>query len=292
MAHTYGPGKSENEQDSVMGPDMQCPSPGLTCSICRQVFTVRKSLLRHMRTVHRRRSFPCSQCKITFARKDTRDRHEVEKHSSLENSIKCLACGRYVSKRAFGEHRDSEVCRSATLSSGQSGQTFSIKFVGADDDPFLAALRMLRLFEADTRNRTVAYIRLKLQPRSRQDSATILRYESCVAKLLIDQMRDPTTAPRALGLAALLLGFMAMAGQRFWGGKASMHFEGAAKIFRSRHDAVCKCDKHKFCPLWSPFALKHSEVALLNKSLKQIGVDHRLLEAYTPEDETALARRL
>jgi hypothetical protein len=81
---------------------------------------------------------------------------------------------------------------------------------------------------------------------------------------------------------------MAMAG----GEKASIHFQGAAKIFRTGHNAVCECDRHTLCPRRSSYAPNCSEVALINGALRNIGVDHRLLEAYTPEDEAAVATRL
>jgi hypothetical protein len=264
----------------------------LKCSSCHQIFTAKKSLLRHVRTVHRSKAFSCSHCGVKFTRKDTRDRHEGEKHSQNENTIRCAPCGRYVSKRALAEHHDSEICRQANASARQDDfQTTSVKFVGADDDPFLAALRMLKFFGPDSGNETVAYIRLKLKPRNPQETTTIWRYESCVDQLIIDRLSTAKTLSRALGMAALLLGFMAMSGQKIWGGKASVHFQGAGRILRTCHDSVCNCADHKSCPLWSPFAPRNPEVGILNRLLRDIGIDHRLLEAYTPEQEAALARK-
>ena len=150
---------------------------------------------------------------------------------------------------------------------------------------------MLKLFGPDTRNETIAYARLKLRNRNSQEVFTILRYESCVTKLMIDRMRDPKAASRALGMSALLLGFMGVAGKNNWRAKSVIHFEGAAKVFRSYHDSICDCDNHRTCSLWSPYAPQSPEVRILDRVLRDIGVEHRLLEAYTPEDETALARQ-
>lgn len=228
---------------------------------------------------------------MKFTRKDTRDRHETEQHSNAHNIIKCLACGRYVTKRAFAEHACSEVCRNTSALAKTALEDLSIKFVGADDDPFLAALRMLKLFGPDTGDENVEYVRLKLRNRDFQESSAILRYESCVARLMINKLRDSRAPLRALGMAALLLGFMAMAGKTIWPADSMTHFEGAVKLFRIYHDSICNCDTHKACPAWSPFAPRNPEVGILDRLLKDMGVDHRLLEAYTPEDEAALTRR-
>ena len=100
---------SEGLRATAAEAELQYTTSSFTCSFCYRNFSAKKSLLRHIRTVHGPKSFSCSHCRIKFTRKDTRDRHDTEKHSNLDNIIRCLACERYVSKRAFTEHRDSEV---------------------------------------------------------------------------------------------------------------------------------------------------------------------------------------
>ena len=263
------------------------------CPRCGQSFGQRKTLLRHIRTVHRSKAFRCSYCAISFSRNDTRNRHESEIHCNGNNIIKCANCGRYISRRALAEHLESVICQHAhAVSSQNQPMDRKLGYIVPDEDPFLATLRMLRLFGPDTENETVGYVRLRLVPRRWERDVGTIQYESIIANLLVHQLQKSDGVSRASGMAALLLGFMAIAGQKEWGGKAAIHFEGAATIFKTRHDIVCDCGDHRLCQNWSPYRPKSPELGLLNRLLKDIGVEHKLVPAYTPEDEAILTRTL
>ena len=55
------------------------PKPDIVCNLCNTTFTQKKSLYRHMRTVHGKESDNknvCSECNKTFKRKDILIRHK------------------------------------------------------------------------------------------------------------------------------------------------------------------------------------------------------------------------
>ena len=59
----------------------------LTCDICSKMYTARKSLLRHQRTVHGGSSFNCHLCNAKFGRLDVLHKHK-KTHENKENSGK------------------------------------------------------------------------------------------------------------------------------------------------------------------------------------------------------------
>lgn len=166
-----------------------------TCGICHRKFSLHKTLLRHMRTVHQPKAFSCPQCRLQFIRKDTRDRHTAEKHSNELGLVTCLTCGRYIRKRAFKEHLNSNLCRDMrAVVAQQRLNTSKLKTVGEDGDPFLAALRMLNLFsqrpgtiEADS----LSYLRLRLQLRSERAASELLQLKLKALKLVHERLCHP-----------------------------------------------------------------------------------------------------
>ena len=59
----------------------------LKCDICNKMFTARKSLLRHQRTVHGGLSYECHLCNAKFGRLDVSHKHK-KTHENKENSAK------------------------------------------------------------------------------------------------------------------------------------------------------------------------------------------------------------
>lgn len=114
------------------------------CPTCDRAFPLRKTMLRHIRFVHNAsKPFSCSSCSKTFVRKDTLTRHIAEQHVFNERLlIICKSCGRSVSKRAFREHIDSQVCL-ASRALVRNGRFSMLGHLlrDEDQDDFLVVLR-------------------------------------------------------------------------------------------------------------------------------------------------------
>ena len=298
--------------------DLASPaSPTLfQCRRCNRQFTIRRSFLRHIKSVHEAKTFSCIECKIKFARKDTRDRHLTEKHSGVKMSVKCVHCGRCVAKRALTEHLDSDVCHKTRATQMAEAQKALIglpmKYVGAEDDPFLAALRMLRLFAAkrpsqqNKRFRTRYYapypelevfkvysgisprVRVRavwLLPRTDYAESTLLGFENLVVALLAQRIAESNAPSISLAMAALLLGCMASAvdPQSL---KSRIHFVGAAKLFKMQHNNACGCGKHYSCPYRHLSFVRHecAELVLLSKLLEEHEIRSGIIDIGAPEE--------
>lgn len=86
-----------------------------TCAICGTGFPLKKTLKRHMDTVHRneaggtsRTEHQCSTCGRSFKRKDILTRHERYQHrgQKVDGPICCIS----VTERSLPEHRRSRSC--------------------------------------------------------------------------------------------------------------------------------------------------------------------------------------
>lgn len=256
--------------------------PLFECQICHSRFTMNKSLLRHMRTVHGPKAFSCPTCGMHFMRKDTRDRHHLEKHSNDNGFVKCLSCGRYVRQRSLPEHQDSHICRtSRALSAEHRPEEISLMAYDADSDPLLATLQMVKCFQSRRDwpgDEAMLYLRLKLRLRNPQAAIQASCLKSPALILLREGLSTPRTPSKALGLAALLMGYMVVATEDAWVDEAFMHFEGARQVFKAHHEAVCGCNNRLACPLWTPFDSRNPEVALLYRLLRELGIPHRLID--------------
>ena len=86
-------------------------SPTLwACEDCSHGFTQRRSLSRHVRSVHEKRQrFPCPECGSSFLRSDILERHRREKHRKIE-PVECMRCGKLVKDRSLDEHLKSRAC--------------------------------------------------------------------------------------------------------------------------------------------------------------------------------------
>ena len=87
------------------------PVQPLKCLHCARLFARRKTLKRHLRTVHASRTYPCSCCSRTFSRNDVRRRHEREQHKDETGTIECMFCGSHVRERALTGHMESQRCK-------------------------------------------------------------------------------------------------------------------------------------------------------------------------------------
>lgn len=83
------------------------------CDICSSSFPARKTLNRHVKSVHSSSRFHCAVCSKIFRRKDIKDRHEAEQHGDRSEHVECTACGSQIRERAFKEHLASQKCLAA-----------------------------------------------------------------------------------------------------------------------------------------------------------------------------------
>ncbi|EME43584.1 hypothetical protein DOTSEDRAFT_35820 [Dothistroma septosporum NZE10] len=76
------------------------------CSVagCSRNYPLRKSLNRHVRTIHEGQIFACKDCSKTFSRKDHRNRHEDETHCRLTRTVRCSSCDKVMLVRTLGDH--------------------------------------------------------------------------------------------------------------------------------------------------------------------------------------------
>ena len=82
------------------------------CAVCQQTFAARKSLLRHVRSVHdNATSHTCLSCGRVFARKDILDRHRNTQHNKNHAAKQCKTCLEWIRPRASASHRASDACR-------------------------------------------------------------------------------------------------------------------------------------------------------------------------------------
>jgi uncharacterized CHY-type Zn-finger protein len=91
------------------------------CPICN-LDLLRKTLLRHMRSLHHGGTprVRCLPCQKLFSRIDTLERHGREQHGGESNVVKCDICGDCVSTRALREHAKSQKCKNARVSANRS----------------------------------------------------------------------------------------------------------------------------------------------------------------------------
>ena len=264
------------------------------CFICGCTFSLNKSLLRHLRTVHRPKAFRCPQCGLSFMRKDTRDRHVAELHDGKRMLVKCLTCGRYISARACLEHMDSHVCKQArALFDSGRFDGLQFKYPGQDDDAFLVTVRMFldlnltfssrtgspvqqlnsRLFSRDQKGELIA------RSQYPHDLAKWWRSYGQALDLLKQQTSGDFTAfhiSAALWLTSLLLGLMSFAAG--WDKDAWFHWKGAEAILIARHGHTCGCNDYKSCRNWRMPTMRDPTMALIG----QLFEDHGFTQARAP----------
>lgn len=78
------------------------------CPICKGIFPLRKTLNRHLRTVHQPSKIRCRHCALEFNRKDIKDRHELEQHGTSSDAVECSICHVQVRQRALSSHFNSK----------------------------------------------------------------------------------------------------------------------------------------------------------------------------------------
>ena len=140
------------QQDCVAPDNDSNPTLSPICKRCNQRFKANKSLLRHLRTVHQPKAFFCFRCNTEFVRKDTRDRYVAEMHATRDRTVRCTSCRRYISERAFSEYFNTAICHSVRYDEASTAvMDLNLCYTGADDDPFLATLRLFKFFERKDR---------------------------------------------------------------------------------------------------------------------------------------------
>ena len=255
------------------------------CMICRRSFRMKKTLARHLRSVHRPKAFACSECNQTFIRKDTLSRHISEQHGEGAPSAKCLVCGRQVSKRALREHLDSKVCQeSRALMCNRRFDGIGFKYPGQDDDAFLVAVRLFLTSKPQVsfqRGPQTPQLRLSLfveSPGSPSfDTLHWHRLHSRVVILMQEQMQRDLSALHgsdALWCVAMLLAILSIAGGPDPSARA--HFRGARAILMDRHRNKCSCDCYSTCQNWRGPTLRDSATALLVRLFRERGISQCL----------------
>ena len=244
-----------------------------TCPACNETFSVPKSLARHLRTVHQRKSYSCPDCDIKFMRKDTLDRHIQHTHNATKKQ--CSSCGRWVSPRAFEEHLNSLVCRrSRTATRNTCSDERRLGVPGAEDDPFLITLQMTSLVQV-TFIVLGPFHFLGVPPRPRDSRAREppwqwyllnLRALELVNEQIAAYRRVPSRIA-ALACAVSLLGGMCAG----LGDQAGLHSHGRglSALLNAHHSLTCRCKGYyPFCRSWRNSISVDAASALMPNSVK------------------------
>lgn len=107
------------------------PAIGHTCSLCRRSFPQKKTLDRHMGTVHHpnlQLSFVCATCGLAFKRKDILIRHRMTQHGE-QRKVQCSICRRRLRPRALAQHWNSRVCREAAKTQTDNNSNRALRAV-------------------------------------------------------------------------------------------------------------------------------------------------------------------
>ncbi|KAI5367351.1 Putative Zinc finger C2H2-type [Septoria linicola] len=87
------------------------------CPHCQRQFALRKSLYRHIRTIHRADGpleFPCFHCDHEFSRQDILVWHMHTQHGGkIGATVPCELCAKHVHPRSLAAHKTSAACRKA-----------------------------------------------------------------------------------------------------------------------------------------------------------------------------------
>ena len=100
------------------------------CEVCGHRFPLKKTLNRHLQTVHQQRTFQCPDCPRKFNRKDIMTRHHTEQHGEKADeagTVECMTCGDNVRERALEGHLKSRKCREGGNRHGDPGDAATIQ---------------------------------------------------------------------------------------------------------------------------------------------------------------------
>ena len=116
------------------------PAKPFACELCKNQFTKKGSLKRHIKTHTKEKEFNCSHCKNTFDRKDVLRNH-MRKHTG-EKPFKCGLCGKAFSRSfVLNKHEKYHVTRKDAASEQMIQAEDDFKTVeGADDEKELVAI--------------------------------------------------------------------------------------------------------------------------------------------------------
>ena len=96
--------------ETKISPIKDCPKSRIRpveepveCDICAKVFTTRRSLLRHNRSVHELERHPCDQCSKDFPGKGNLRIHKIHVHEKL-TPYSCTKCGVSYKTKAMLKH--------------------------------------------------------------------------------------------------------------------------------------------------------------------------------------------
>ena len=290
------PAQVEREIDSMSGtarlvqhPEQRSADRGArtethACGMCGPVFSTRKSLLRHLRTVHQPRAFRCPSCKANFTRNDILVRHTAEHHNGNSTRVKCIFCERNISERAYHEHLGSQTCIKARLKMRNPNfDDLRFGFPGQDDDAFLVTIRMFLMlnlklsYNVDTGDANLtseAFVRNETGELSRkiQQLAVWEHLYVRVLSLTRRQIEQDITAvyiSAAMWASALLLGLLAFS--RGCDEDARAHWKGAADVLGIRHNSACECNSYESCKRWRKPTSRDPTIALVARILEERG---------------------
>ena len=258
---------------------------GNKCAVCRREFPLRKTMLRHLRTVHAPKDLTCSTCGKTFIRQDNLSRHIAEQHSSDDRFTKCDMCGRRVSKRGLPEHMASRICKaSQNPSIAETSNELLHLYVEDEDDCFLLTMRVLKLW-LPLAKKQVQSGSLAGESNS-QDTASSKSYRECMylgARALDSmrsQMQDHAKVTKCLrffctavlwaciSLIGVQVTERAPAGFQDW----DAHLKGASVLLKVFHQSICDCDKYLLCQKLQRRANQDPALCLLKKIVRDAGL--------------------
>lgn len=234
------------------------------CRQCNGTFTAKKSLYRHLRSVHNASQHICSACGDHSTRKDVLETHVVRKHQVVRSAV-ALLC--------FNAARANKI--SSTPGSLSSGR--SLGYPSAGDNPLLVVLRMWDLVyptQSSSEQSSLSFLSAKhrltwLEPK---DSAIVLIREQLTNEARISQSN-------ALWLA--LLQFVLMERLLGHGTDDAIQFAGAAATIATRHRLLCGCVCNSVCQRWLLDALVSDPSIEFLASFQQ---QHRICVFSTPDN--------
>ena len=192
------------------------------CTKCGWRFPLRKSLNRHVKSVHGPRSFSCEECPVVVGRKDILTRHIATAHSGRSLTRRGTPLPhRAPHGRLRNGNNQGEACPSIMPLLTRTALPELIT------DPFVAVLKMMQLFHISHSDRSQINMLLVVPPGFHADRYGALRlrmYEMIRTSL---HTKCPGTI-FLLWLSILLLSSMekALPGNEDW----KMHQRGAAAL--------------------------------------------------------------
>lgn len=261
------------------------------CPICNRAFVMRKTMLRHLRTIHGSKHLGCQLCGRKFLRQDNLNRHMAEQHTSNDHLVTCELCHRRMFKRSLPEHLESRTCRASQTKTG--ARLSEHPYVEDENDCFHLTIRVLKIWLS---------LRFRKEDQSSERHSSSCGsfsqhfpssdafYQCCyLGSRALDltkfQMEDSVAPQNSLKLfcTAVLWASISLVGVhsvedvpigfRDW----DAHLKGAAALLEVFHSSTCDCDKYLSCRQLQRRASQDPALSLFKAIVRDTGLAGVLL---------------